>query len=94
MLLDKYTIRDSCFLQLGIIQCRGVCKLAAECHKLELLSLHGIRGVTDATIDSLAQSCGATLTTLDVNGCIGIQRRSKEDLRAKLPKLTCFVVHT
>ena len=68
--------------------------MAAACHEFELLSLHGIRGVTDATIDSLARSCSATLTILDVNGCIGIQKRSKEELRAKLPKLTCFVVHS
>lgn len=36
-------------------------------------SLFGIVGVTDKCLEALSQTCSATLTTLDVNGCIGIK---------------------
>ena len=72
----------------------GCVRLAAGCPNLELLSLHGLLGVTDRTVEALAANCRATLHTLDVNGCTGIQRRAKEELRAQLPRLRTFLVHT
>lgn len=73
---------------------RGVTALAQGCPRLELLSLHGLRGVTDASVAALAASCAASLHTLDVSGCVGIQRRDRAALRQLLPSLRCFVVHT
>ncbi|XP_010506782.1 PREDICTED: F-box protein At3g58530-like isoform X2 [Camelina sativa] len=42
---------------------------------LEFLSLFGIVGVTDRCLETLSQTCSATLTTLDANGCIGIKSK-------------------
>lgn len=50
----------------------GVCALARGCSKLESLSLHGIRRVTDSAIRVLAKSCRESLHTLDTSGCTGI----------------------
>lgn len=44
--------------------------------------------------EALAAGCAATLHTLDVNGCTGIRRRSREQLQQALPQLRDFVVHT
>ena len=41
-------------------------------------SLFGIVGVTDACLEALSKSCSSSLTTLDVNGCIGIKVRISE----------------
>ena len=41
-------------------------------------SLFGIVGVTDACLEALSKSCSSSLTTLDVNGCIGIEVRISE----------------
>lgn len=71
----------------------GVCALAAGCPRLELLSLHGLRGVTDRSVDALAAHCARSLAALDLSGCVGVRRRSRAELRAVLPLLTCFVVH-
>lgn len=71
----------------------GLCALASSCRRLESLSVHGVQGVTDASIEALAAGCAATLHTLDVNGCTGIRNRSREHLRQLLPALTTFVVH-
>jgi F-box/leucine-rich repeat protein 2/20 len=61
---------------------------------LELLSLHGILGITDKAVDALSRSCAATLTALDINGCTSVLRyTTHESLREKLPALTCFVIH-
>ena len=73
---------------------KGVTALAAGCPKLELLSLHGLRGVTDASVAALAQRCASSLHTLDVSGCVGIAQRDRDSLRQLLPALKCFVVHT
>ncbi|KAH7661863.1 F-box and leucine-rich repeat protein 2/20 [Dioscorea alata] len=70
----------------------GVLALAQGCPSLEFLSLFGIVGVTDASLEALSKSCSNTLTTLDVNGCIGIKRRSHEDLLLLFPYLRCFKV--
>ena len=46
------------------------------------------------SIDALAAGCGDSLHTLDVNGCTGIERRSRDYLKTKFPALETFVVHT
>lgn len=71
----------------------GVCALAAGCPGLELLSLHGLRGVTDRAVEALAAHCARSLHTLDLSGCLGVERRGRQELRAVLPRLRCFVVH-
>ncbi|KAK4489681.1 hypothetical protein RD792_000314 [Penstemon davidsonii] len=52
---------------------QGVIAIAQGCRSLEFLSLFGIVGVTDKSLEVLSSSCSNTLTTLDVNGCIGIK---------------------
>ncbi|KAK4489682.1 hypothetical protein RD792_000315 [Penstemon davidsonii] len=54
---------------------QGVIAIAQGCRSLEFLSLFGIVGVTDKSLEVLSSSCSNTLTTLDVNGCIGIKVR-------------------
>ncbi|CAN1133820.1 F-box protein At3g58530 [Linum perenne] len=51
----------------------GVIAVAESCTSLEFLSLFGIIGVTDKCLEALSRCCSNTLTTLDVNGCIGIK---------------------
>ncbi|KAI8558875.1 hypothetical protein RHMOL_Rhmol04G0130100 [Rhododendron molle] len=51
----------------------GVIPLAEGCTSLEFLSLFGIVGVTDKCLEALSKFCSNTITTLDVNGCIGIK---------------------
>ncbi|XP_048225928.1 F-box protein At3g58530 isoform X1 [Ricinus communis] len=51
----------------------GVIAIAEGCTYLEFLSLFGIVGVTDKCLEALSRSCSNTITTLDVNGCIGIK---------------------
>ncbi|XP_050379589.1 LOW QUALITY PROTEIN: F-box protein At3g58530 [Argentina anserina] len=58
----------------------GVIAIAESCTSLEYLSLFGIVGVTDACLVSLSRTFSNTMTTLDVNGCIGIKRRSRDEL--------------
>ncbi|KAL6629489.1 hypothetical protein ACP70R_029254 [Stipagrostis hirtigluma subsp. patula] len=72
----------------------GVVAIAQGCRSLELLSLFGIIGVTDACLEALSKSCSGSLTTLDVNGCIGIKSRSRDDLLKLFPLLSCFKVHS
>ncbi|KAK8947315.1 F-box protein [Platanthera zijinensis] len=72
----------------------GVIRIAEGCRSLEFLSLFGIVGVTDRCLEVLSPCCSSTLTTLDVNGCIGIKRRSRHDLLRLFPYLRCFKVHS
>ncbi|KAK6117516.1 hypothetical protein DH2020_048736 [Rehmannia glutinosa] len=72
----------------------GVIAIAENCRSLEFLSLFGIVGVTDKSLEALSSSCSNTITTLDVNGCIGIKRRSHDQLLRLFPKLRCFKVHS
>ncbi|OMO68838.1 Leucine-rich repeat, cysteine-containing subtype [Corchorus olitorius] len=51
----------------------GVIAIAESCTSLEFLSLFGIVGVTDKCLEALSKFCSNTITTLDVNGCIGIK---------------------
>ncbi|KAJ8464653.1 hypothetical protein OPV22_027205 [Ensete ventricosum] len=72
----------------------GVAAIAEGCRSLELLSLYGIVGVTDKCLEALSNSCSNTLMTLDVNGCVGIKKRSRDDLLKLFPLLRCFKVHS
>lgn len=72
----------------------GVVAIAQGCRSLELLSLFGILGVTDTCLEALSKSCSKSFTTLDVNGCTGIKRRSWHDLIQMFPLLNCFKVHS
>ncbi|PIA48654.1 hypothetical protein AQUCO_01400911v1 [Aquilegia coerulea] len=72
----------------------GVEAIAQGCSSLEFLSLFGIVGVTDNCLEALSRFCSNTLTTLDVNGCIGIKRRSRDELLQLFPNLKCFKVHS
>lgn len=58
------------------------------CSVWYVCSLFGIVGVTDACLEALSKSCSHSLTTLDVNGCIGIKVRTW-DLRS-VCNYTCF----
>jgi F-box/leucine-rich repeat protein 2/20 len=71
----------------------AVTALAAGCPDLELLSLHGLNGITDRSVEALAQHCSACLHTLDVSGCTGIKQHDRARLQQLFPRLTCFVVH-
>ncbi|XP_076942572.1 F-box protein At3g58530 [Bidens hawaiensis] len=72
----------------------GVIAIAQGCTNLEFLSLFGIVGVTDKCLETLLKFCSNTLQTLDVNGCIGIKKRSREDLLQLFPYVRCFKVHS
>lgn len=73
---------------------KGVISIAKGCTSLEFLSLFGIIGVTDKCLVALSKSCSDKITTLDVNGCIGIKKRSREELLQLFPYLKCFKVHS
>lgn len=72
----------------------GVIAIAEGCPTLEFLSLFGIVGVSDKCLVALSRSCSKTITTLDVNGCVGIKKRSRDDLLQLFPNLRCFKVHS
>jgi len=71
----------------------AVVALAEGCPNLELLSLHGIRGITDAGIDALKEHNSSTLHTLDITGCTGITRHPRAELARAFPNVTCFLWH-
>ncbi|KAK8590261.1 hypothetical protein V6N13_089024 [Hibiscus sabdariffa] len=72
----------------------GAIAIAEGCTSLEFLSLFGIVGVTDECLVALSKSCANTITTLDVNGCVAIKRRSRDDLLRLFPYLKYFKVHS
>lgn len=72
----------------------GVIAIAQGCRSLELLSLFGILGVSDRCLEVLSSCCSNTLTTLDVNGCINIKNRSRDQLLKLFPNVICFKVHS
>ncbi|KAJ0088609.1 hypothetical protein Patl1_32899 [Pistacia atlantica] len=72
----------------------GVIVLAQGCTSLEFLSLFGIVGVTDKCLEVLSSFCSKMLTTLDVNGCVGIKKRRRDELLQLFPYLRCFKVHS
>ncbi len=53
--------------------------VAAHCLRLKLLSVYGLRGVTDQCLEALAAPgrCGRALTTLDVHGCCNVSARRR-----------------
>jgi hypothetical protein len=71
----------------------SIAAVAERC-PLELLSLHGLRGVTTAALDALAQHRADTLTALDVRGCTAMGSPTPTELRARLPRLDTFIIHT
>lgn len=71
--------------------CIAKCK---NLRSLNLTCLFGIVGVTDNCLEALSRFCSNTITTLDVNGCIGIKRRSREELLQLFPYVRCFKVHS
>ncbi|KAK3156607.1 hypothetical protein QOZ80_2AG0109460 [Eleusine coracana subsp. coracana] len=70
----------------------------SRCGGLTYLNLTWCVRVTDVGVIAIAQGCHSlellSLTTLDVNGCIGIKKRSQDDLRKLFPLLSCFKVHS
>ena len=71
----------------------AVIALAEGCPDLELLSLHGIRGITDAGVDALKQRNSSLLHTLDITGCTGVTRYPKAELAKAFPNVHCFLWH-
>jgi F-box/leucine-rich repeat protein 2/20 len=51
----------------------AVTVVGQRCHRLKLISLYGLRGVTDVALDALAVTGRRTLTTLDVHGCCNVE---------------------
>ncbi|KAL3141416.1 hypothetical protein ABBQ32_004985 [Trebouxia sp. C0010 RCD-2024] len=75
----------------------GVTPVAAGCPNLKSLSLHGLRGITNCTVEALAKHCRDSLHTLDVHGCIGIKAGDSSVwayLQRQLPLVQQFVIHT
>ncbi len=73
----------------------GVVTMVCGCTRLEWLSLHGNTNITDAVVNALAECCGGTLRALDLGGCVGVTRRSPQELRAAgLSQLECFKLHS
>ena len=75
----------------------GICPMVAGCTHLQSLSLHGLRGITNVTIEALAEHCRDSLHTLDVHGCVGIvteDNNIQSYLQRRLPNVKQFVVHT
>ena len=60
--------------------------------KLELISLHGLLGITDKSVDILSNVKGITenLKTIDLNACSNVKDKSEEYLKSKFPKLEKF----
>jgi F-box and leucine-rich repeat protein 2/20 len=69
--------------------------LAPQLDSLELLSLHGILGITDKTVEYLHsnESLRNRLQTLDLYGCANVKNKDHQYLIEKFPKLTCFKHH-
>lgn len=69
--------------------------MSQKLNKLELLSLHGLLGITDKTIDYLRANTGIVknLKTLDVNGCKNVINKDESYLLSKFPNLKCFKYH-
>ncbi|KAL6523759.1 hypothetical protein OROGR_017362 [Orobanche gracilis] len=78
-------LSDLEFLVLCGAQCKkcvrvtdqGAVATAQGCRSLEFLSLFGIVGVTDKSLEVLSSFCSNTVTTLDVNGCVGIKTKPR-----------------
>lgn len=70
--------------------------VAKACRVLKLLSFHGIMGITDLSINALAESpVATTLTTLDINGCARVTdfRRDTPRISKMFPFVTTWIHH-
>jgi hypothetical protein len=66
-----WPLKECCDLMpISCFSCNG---FYSWCHVRMWCSLFGIIGVTDECLEALSRSCSNTITTLDVNGCIGIK---------------------
>ena len=73
----------------------GLIALGENCQGLGLLSLFGVLGVSDAGIEAIADSPSKdTLMALDVNGCLGVENRSKAELLHMFQQLVVFIIHS
>eukprot|EP00736_Rhodelphis_marinus_P010210 Rmarinus@m.3789 len=64
--------------------------LAKDCHNLEVLRIRGNTNITDVGMSVLAQ-CAPFIRELDVNGCVGIERRTLSELKTMFPRLERLV---
>ncbi|KAF5766212.1 putative leucine-rich repeat domain superfamily [Helianthus annuus] len=74
----------------GVIAIGQGCTLALLLNFLVFRNLFGIVGVTEKCLEALLKLCSNTLTKVDVNECIGIKRRSREELLQLFPYVRCF----
>ena len=72
----------------------GVCALVHAGCPLHTLSLHGIKGVGEPSLNALAKHCSTTLVSLDVRGCVNLETSSREALARLFPRVTNFVIAT
>ena len=74
----------------------GLAPALAAMPDLEWLSLYGITGVGDASMDALAraQAGRPRLLALDVTGCVLMTRRAPADLVPVFPRVHNFHVST
>ncbi|KAG6770263.1 hypothetical protein POTOM_025939 [Populus tomentosa] len=70
-LCSRGTVPDKCALAL-VIPLLPVCQFFMK-WRMMFWILFGIVGVTDKCLEVLSRFCSNTVTTLDVNGCIGIK---------------------
>lgn len=54
-----------------------------------ICSLFGIIGVTDKCLEALSKSCSNKITTLDVNGCVGMKANSYLKLALYVTNYKC-----
>ena len=71
----------------------AVVALAQNCKDLELLSLHGIRGISDEGINELKLHNSSSLHTLDITGCTGVTGYPRTQLAEAFPNVHCFLWH-
>ncbi|KAL9258992.1 F-box protein-like protein [Drosera capensis] len=75
-LLPHLRVLDLCGAQVHTHnRCRSTSHRPKLYHSEPSKPTQGIVGVTDKSLEALSRSCGSTLETLDVNGCINIKKR-------------------
>ena len=91
--LSKYYIIQSWCVN---ITDEGLKNLITEFYQLELLSLHGILGITDNTVSLMKtnKNLVKTITTLDLYGCANIKNKDKEFLKNIFLFIKVFKYHT
>ena len=74
---------------LALAQCKLLHSLAAEdSAALAQLNAFGCRALSAESLAALLRVCAASLTSLDLNGCLRTEPLSEEDLRRRCPALT------